>query len=53
VQEHDRIMTAMLRSIGIEKDQTLAPDERRAAIRTEAAHVGEAMARARDEARAP
>jgi len=48
VQERDRIMMAMLRSIGIEKGKAFAPDERRAAILTEAALVGEAMARAND-----
>jgi hypothetical protein len=48
VQERDRIMMAMLRSIGIEKGKAFAPDERRTAVLTEAALVGEAMARAND-----
>jgi hypothetical protein len=37
-------MMAMLRSIGIEKGKAFAPDERRTAVLTEAALVGEAMA---------
>ena len=39
---------AMLRSIDIEKGKAFAPDERRTAVLTEAALVGEAMARVND-----
>jgi hypothetical protein len=48
VQERDRIMMAMLRSIGIEKGKSFTPDARQAKILTEAALVGEAMAKAND-----
>ena len=48
VQERDRIMMAMLRSIGIEKGKPFQPDERQKKILTEAALVGEAMAKAND-----
>jgi hypothetical protein len=48
VQERDRIMMAMLRSIGIEKGKAFAPDERLTAVLTEAVLIGEAMARAND-----
>lgn len=46
VQEHDRVMMAMLKSLGIEKGKTFNPDERQKKILTEAALVGEAMAKA-------
>jgi hypothetical protein len=48
VQERDRIMMAMLRSLGIEKGKPFRPDERQKKILTEAALVGEAMAKAND-----
>ncbi len=48
VQERDRIMMAMLRSIGIEKGKPFEPDGRQKKILTEAALVGEAMAKAND-----
>jgi hypothetical protein len=48
VQERDRIMMAMLRPLGIEKDKPFRPDERQKKILTDAALVGEAMARAND-----
>jgi hypothetical protein len=48
VQERDRIMMAMLRSIGIEKGKPFKPDARQKKILTEAALVGEAMAKAND-----
>jgi len=48
VQERDRIMMAMLRSIGIEKGKPFNPDARQRQILTEAALVGEAMAKAND-----
>jgi hypothetical protein len=48
VEERDRIMMAMLRSIGIEKGKPFAPGARQKKILTEAALVGEAMAKAND-----
>jgi hypothetical protein len=48
VEERDRIMMAMLRSIGIEKGKPFTPDARQRKILTEAALVGEAMAKAND-----
>lgn len=46
VREQDRVMMAMLKPLGIEKGRPFAPDARRTALLTEAAFVGEAMARA-------
>ena len=46
VQEHDRVMMAMLKPLGIEKGKPFNPDERQKKILTEAALVGEAMAKA-------
>lgn len=46
VQEHDRVMMAMLKPLGIEKGKPFNPDERQTKILTEAALVGEAMAKA-------
>jgi hypothetical protein len=48
VHERDRIMMAMLRSIGIEKGKPFKPTDRRVKILTEATLVGEAMAKAND-----
>lgn len=48
VQERDRIMMAMLRPLGIEKGKPFKPDERQKKILTDAALVGEAMAKAND-----
>ena len=48
VQERDRVMMAMLRPLGIEKGKPFGPDERQKRILTEAALVGEAMAKAND-----
>jgi hypothetical protein len=48
VQERDRIMMAMLRSIGIEKGKPFNPDARMKKLLTEATLVGEAMAKAND-----
>jgi hypothetical protein len=46
VQPHDRVMMAMLKPLGIEKGKSFKPNERQTKILTEAALVGEAMARA-------
>ena len=46
VQEHDRVIMAMLKPLGIEKGKAFNPDERQIKILTEAALVGEAMAKA-------
>ena len=46
VQEHDRVMMAMLKPLGIEKGKPFNPDVRQKKILTEAALVGEAMAKA-------
>jgi len=48
VQERDRIMMAMLRSIGIEKGKPFQPDARMKKLLTEATLVGEAMAKVND-----
>jgi hypothetical protein len=48
VQERDRIMIAMLRSIGIEKGKPFQPDARMKKLLTEATLVGEAMAKVND-----
>ncbi len=48
VAERDRFFMAMLKPLGIEKGRPFAPDERQAGILTEAALVGEAMAKAND-----
>lgn len=46
VQAHDRVMMAMLKPLGIEKGKPFTPNERQTKILTEAALVGEAMAKA-------
>ena len=46
VKEHDRIMMAMLKPLGIEKGTPFNPTTRQKKILTEAALVGEAMAKA-------
>lgn len=46
VEERDRFFTAMLRPLGIEKGKPFAPDERQTKLLTEAAVVGEAIAKA-------
>jgi hypothetical protein len=46
VQEHDRVMMAMLKPLGIEKGKPFNPDQRQREILEEAALVGEAMAKA-------
>ncbi|MBE9569665.1 MAG: DUF1254 domain-containing protein [Proteobacteria bacterium] len=46
VQEHDWVMMAMLKPLGIEKGKEFNPDERQKKILTEAALVGVAMAKA-------
>jgi hypothetical protein len=48
VQERDRMMMAMLRSLGIEKGKPFQPDARMKKLLTEATLVGEAMAKAND-----
>ena len=48
VEERDRVMMAMLRSLGMEKGKPFQPDARMKKILTEAALVGEAMAKAND-----
>ena len=48
VQERDRMMMAMLRSLGIEKGKPFNPDARMKKILTEGTLVGEAMAKAND-----
>jgi hypothetical protein len=48
VHERDRIMMAMLRSIGMEKDKPFKPTKRQVKILTEATLIGEAMAKAND-----
>jgi hypothetical protein len=45
LEARDRFFAAMLRSIGIEKGKAFNPDERLKKTLTEAAHVGEIMAR--------
>ncbi len=48
VHERDRIMMAMLRSIGIEKGKPFKPTGRQVKLLTEATLIGEAMARVND-----
>lgn len=48
VFERDRFLLAMLKPLGIEKGVAFDPDERQTRILTEAAFVGEAMAKAND-----
>src|SRR5271166_3978104 len=48
VEERDRIMMAMLRSLGIEKGKPFQLDARMKKLLTEATLVGEAMAKAND-----
>jgi hypothetical protein len=48
VHERDRIMMAMLRSIGIEKGKLFKPTKRQVKLLTEATLIGEAMARVND-----
>jgi hypothetical protein len=48
VHERDRMMMPMLRPLGIEKGKPFNPDARQKKILTEAALIGEAMARAND-----
>lgn len=48
VFERDRLFMAMLKPLGIEKGRPFNPDERQIKILTEAAFVGEAMAKAND-----
>jgi hypothetical protein len=45
VEERDRMMFAMLRPLGVVPGQPFAPDERQARILTEAAQMGDLMAR--------
>lgn len=46
VEDRDRFFTAMLRPLGIEKGKPFNPDERQIKLLTEAAIVGEAIAKA-------
>lgn len=46
VEDRDRFFTAMLMALGIEKGKPFNPDERQKKILTDAALVGEAMAKA-------
>ena len=48
VEDRDRFFVAMLKPLGIEKGKPFKPDERQKKILTEAAFVGEAMAKAND-----
>ncbi len=48
VEDRDRFFAAMLRPLGIEKGKPFKPDERQTKLLTEAAFVGEAMAKAND-----
>jgi hypothetical protein len=48
VFERDRLFMAMLKPLGIEKGKRFNPDEHQTKILTEAAFVGEAMAKAND-----
>ena len=48
MEDRDRFFVAMLRPLGIEKGKPFRPDERQNKILTEAAFVGEAMAKAND-----
>jgi hypothetical protein len=46
VQEHDRFILAQLWCLGLEKGESFKPDERQKSLLSEAAVVGEAMAKA-------
>jgi len=48
VAERDRFFMAMLKPLGIEKGKPFKPDERQTGLLTEAALIGEAMAKAND-----
>ena len=48
VEDRDRFFLAMLKPLGIEKGKPFHPDARQTKILTEAAFVGEAMAKAND-----
>jgi hypothetical protein len=48
MEDRDRFFVAMLRPLGIEKGKPFKPDARQKRILTEAAFVGEAMAKAND-----
>jgi hypothetical protein len=48
IEDRDRFFAAMLKPLGIEKGKPFQPDERQTRILTEAAFVGEAMAKAND-----
>ena len=48
MEDRDRFFVAMLRPLGIEKGKPFKPDARQTKILTEAAFVGEAMAKAND-----
>ena len=48
VAERDRFFMAMLKPLGIEKGKPFKPDERQTRLLTEAALIGEAMAKAND-----
>ena len=48
IHERDRFMLAMLKPLGIEKGKAFKPDARQIKILTEAALVGEAMAKSND-----
>ena len=48
VEDRDRFFAAMLKPLGIEKGRPFKPDERQERILTDAAIVGEAMAKAND-----
>ncbi len=48
MEDRDRFFMAMLKPLGIEKGKPFNPDERQTKILTEAALVGEAMAKAND-----
>ena len=48
IQERDRFMLAMLKPLGVQKGKPFNPDKRQEKILTEAAFVGEAMAKAND-----
>jgi hypothetical protein len=48
IEDRDRFFAAMLKPLGIEKGKSFQPDERLTKILTEAAFVGEAMAKAND-----
>jgi hypothetical protein len=48
MEDRDRFFVAMLKPLGIEKSKPFKPDDRQKKILTEAAFVGEAMAKAND-----